>query len=79
MSKQNSLSVISNRISFGSPSQPEDLSQYNIAPLDLQASGRGYRQTVCHGKLCCEFYVKTKTMGKYYEKIIIGRYYGGKP
>ncbi|CAH2058404.1 unnamed protein product, partial [Iphiclides podalirius] len=40
----------------------EDLSRYTIRPLDLKVSREGDRQTVCHGKLCCEFYVKTKTI-----------------
>lgn len=36
-----------------------DLSQYVIRPLDLEASSRGYKETVCHRSFCCEFYVKT--------------------
>ncbi|CAG4995462.1 unnamed protein product [Parnassius apollo] len=38
----------------------EDLSQHIIRPLDLEASFQGYKEVVCHGNLCCEFYVKTR-------------------
>ncbi|CAK1589844.1 unnamed protein product [Parnassius mnemosyne] len=38
----------------------EDMSQHIIRPLDLEASIQGYREVVCHGKFCCEFYLKTK-------------------
>ncbi|CAB3226280.1 unnamed protein product [Arctia plantaginis] len=41
----------------------EDLSQYVIKPLDLEASATGYKDTVCHGSFCCEFYVKTTVTG----------------
>ncbi|XP_026740374.1 vanin-like protein 2 [Trichoplusia ni] len=37
----------------------EDLSQYVIKPLDLQASNKGVHDTVCHTGFCCNFYVKT--------------------
>nr|AGG55020.1 nitrilase [Heliothis subflexa] len=37
----------------------EYLSQYVIRPLDVEASSRGYKETVCHRRFCCEFYVKT--------------------
>ncbi|XP_059061345.1 vanin-like protein 1 [Achroia grisella] len=41
----------------------EDASQYVIKPLNLEASSRGYKDAVCHGSFCCEFYVKTSFAG----------------
>ncbi|KAJ8708238.1 hypothetical protein PYW07_010363 [Mythimna separata] len=37
----------------------EDLRQFVVRPLDLEASSQGYKETVCHRSFCCEFYVKT--------------------
>ncbi|XP_048487297.1 vanin-like protein 2 [Plutella xylostella] len=39
-------------------SKHEDLSQYSMRPLDVEAAARGYRDTVCDEGFCCEFYVK---------------------
>lgn len=39
----------------------EDLSQYVVMQLDLEASSKGYKETVCHRSFCCEFYVKTES------------------
>ncbi|XP_038218222.1 uncharacterized protein LOC119836819 [Zerene cesonia] len=37
----------------------EDWGQYIIRPLDLERSTHGYKESVCHGQFCCQFYVKT--------------------
>ncbi|KAL0811082.1 hypothetical protein ABMA28_010353 [Loxostege sticticalis] len=50
----------------------EDLSQYIIRPLDLTASVHGYKETVCHGGLCCEFYVKTGFVGSKDDEVTYG-------
>lgn len=41
----------------------EDLSQYIIRPLDVEASIKGYKHRVCHNTFCCEFNVKTSWRG----------------
>ncbi|XP_013138452.1 PREDICTED: vanin-like protein 3 [Papilio polytes] len=41
----------------------EDTNQYIIRPLDVAASLPGYEETVCDGNFCCQFYVKTRSLG----------------
>ncbi|XP_052742164.1 vanin-like protein 1 isoform X2 [Bicyclus anynana] len=41
----------------------EDLSQYVSKPLNVEASLRGYSDSVCHGTFCCQFYVKSSSIG----------------
>ncbi|XP_045762934.1 vanin-like protein 1 [Maniola jurtina] len=41
----------------------DELSQYVTRPLNLEASTRGYSDSVCHGTFCCQFYVKTSVIG----------------
>ncbi|XP_053620211.1 vanin-like protein 1 [Plodia interpunctella] len=38
----------------------EDLSHYVIRPVDMGRSLDGLTETVCQGKFCCDFYLKTK-------------------
>ncbi|XP_075986190.1 vanin-like protein 1 [Anticarsia gemmatalis] len=42
----------------------EDLSQYMVKPLDMEASTLGYKDTVCHRSFCCEFNIKTSAGSK---------------
>ncbi|XP_039748641.1 vanin-like protein 1 [Pararge aegeria] len=41
----------------------EDLNQYVIKPVNLEASLQGYSDSVCHGRFCCQFFVKTSVIG----------------
>ncbi|KAJ2945009.1 hypothetical protein O0L34_g1905 [Tuta absoluta] len=50
----------------------EDLSQYIIRPLDMRATVQGHTETVCHGKFCCEFYVKTSYVGSPQHEVSYG-------
>ncbi|KPJ13816.1 hypothetical protein RR48_01397 [Papilio machaon] len=41
----------------------EDTNEYIIRPLDLEASVSGYQDIVCDGSFCCQFYIKTRSLG----------------
>nr|XP_026491952.1 vanin-like protein 1 [Vanessa tameamea] len=49
-----------------------DMSQYIIRPLNLEASTKGYTETVCQGNICCQFYVKTNSIGAKQQDVTYG-------
>ncbi|CAH2098070.1 unnamed protein product [Euphydryas editha] len=69
--KENGSNDISRTLVITPPlTYSTDLNQYIIRPLDLKASSEGYKQTICHGSLCCQFYVKTSFIDSQTAKLI---------